>query len=107
MTKTDQVDLGIDFEARTVSRSGQVIELTPTEFDLLEILFRNRGTVVSRAAIWKHLYCELPDYTSNVIDVYVRYLRKKIDTNSTNPLIITCRGSGYMLRQEPNPRSNS
>src|SRR5436309_2466154 len=64
-------DLEIDLSARTVKRSGQVIELTPREFALLELLFRNRGSVVSRAMIWQHLYGEQPDYTSNVIDVYI------------------------------------
>jgi DNA-binding response OmpR family regulator len=91
-------DLEIDFEARTVRRSGQLIELTPREFALLELLFRNRGSVVSRAMIWQHLYDEEPDFTSNVIDVHIRYLRRKIDRGFDSPLILTRWGEGYLLR---------
>jgi DNA-binding response OmpR family regulator len=91
-------DLEIDFEARTVKRSGQVIELTPREFALMELLFRNRGRVVSRATIWQHLYKEEPNYSSNVIDVLIRYLRRKIDRGFAAPLILTRWGKGYLLR---------
>jgi len=91
-------DLELDVAARTVRRSDRVIELTPREFAVLELLFRNRGTVVSRARIWKHLYDEEPDFSSNVIDVLIRYLRRKIDEGFDSPLILTHRGRGYMLR---------
>jgi DNA-binding response OmpR family regulator len=94
----ERADLELDSTARTVRRCGQVIELTPQEYALLELLFRNCGDSVSRATIWRHLYNEEPDYSSNVIDVLIRYLRKKIDRGFDSPLILTRRGKGYLLR---------
>ena len=72
--------------------------MIPREFALLELLFRNRGRIVSRGAIWEHLYGEEPDFTPNVIDVYIRYLRKKFDHGFDPPLILTRWGKGYLLR---------
>ena len=76
------------------------VQLTPREYALLEFLARHRGRVVSRALIWSNLYDETDAGTSNVIDVYIRYLRRKIDRGFEPPLILTRRGVGYMLRAD-------
>jgi DNA-binding response OmpR family regulator len=94
------VDLEIDTSARTVRRAGKAVHLTPREYALLEFLAYHRGKVVSRAMIWEHLYDEHDENTSNVVDVYIRYLRNKIDKGFEPPLILTRWGEGYMLRGE-------
>jgi DNA-binding response OmpR family regulator len=91
-------DLEIDTAARTVKRGGQPIHLTPREFALLQFLAFHRGKVVSRSMIWEHLYDENDENTSNVVDVYIRYLRNKVDKGFEIPLILTRWGEGYMLR---------
>ncbi len=93
-------DLVIDTSSRTVKRAGQLISLTPREYGLLEFLAFHRGKVVTRTMIWEHLYDEHDESTSNVIDVYIRYLRNKIDKGFDPPLILTRWGEGYMLRGE-------
>ena len=91
-------DLEIDTTARAVKRGGKAIHLTPREYALLEFLAFHRGKVVTRSMIWEHLYDEQDENTSNVVDVYIRYLRNKIDKNFEPPLILTRWGEGYMLR---------
>jgi two-component system, OmpR family, response regulator len=91
-------DLEIDTAARSVKRAGQSIHLTPREFALLQFLAFHRGKVVTRSMIWEHLYDEYDENTSNVVDVYIRYLRTKIDKGFDIPLIMTRWGEGYMLR---------
>ena len=91
-------DLEIDTAARTVKRGGQAIHLTPREYALLQFLAFHRGKVVTRSMIWEHLYDEHDENTSNVVDVYIRYLRNKIDKGFEPPLILTRWGEGYMLR---------
>jgi DNA-binding response OmpR family regulator len=93
-------DLEIDTAARTIKRGGKTIHLTPREFALLEFLAFHRGKVVSRSMIWEHLYDEQDENTSNVVDVYIRYLRNKIDKGFEPPLILTRWGEGYLLRGE-------
>jgi DNA-binding response OmpR family regulator len=93
-------DLEIDTAARKVKRGGKVIHLTPREYALLEFLAFHRGRVVTRPMIWEHLYDEHDENTSNVVDVYIRYLRQKIDKGFEPPLILTRWGEGYMLRSE-------
>jgi DNA-binding response OmpR family regulator len=93
-------DLEIDTAARTVRRAGRAIELSPREFDLLVLLARRPGRVVSRAAIRAHLYGGQDAERSNVVDVYIGYLRDKLDRGSNNPLIQTRWGQGYLLRAE-------
>jgi len=93
-------DLEIDTAARTVRRAGKPIKLTPREYALLHYLAYHRGQVVSRSQIWEHLYDEHDENTSNVVDVYIRYLRTKIDKDFEPPLILTRWGEGYMLRGE-------
>lgn len=91
-------DLEIDTTARTIKRGGKSIHLTPREYALLEFLAFHRGKVVTRSMIWEHLYDEQDENTSNVVDVYIRYLRNKIDRNHEPALILTRWGEGYMLR---------
>src|SRR3989442_11893993 len=93
-------DLEIATAARTVQRAGQPIRLTPREYALLQFLAFHRGKVVSRSMIWEHLYDEHDENASNVVDVYIRYLRTKIDKGFEPPLILTRWGEGYMLRGE-------
>jgi DNA-binding response OmpR family regulator len=93
-------DLEIDTSARTVKRGGQAIHLTPREFALLQFLAFHRGKVVTRTMIWEHLYDEYDENTSNVVDVYIRYLRTKVDKGFEKPLILTRWGEGYMLLGE-------
>jgi DNA-binding response OmpR family regulator len=93
-------DLVIDTSARVVKRGDQEIRLTPREYALLEFLAFHRGKVVSRSMIWEHLYDEKDENTSNVVDVYIRYLRNKIDKGYDPPLILTRWGEGYLLRGE-------
>jgi len=95
-------DLQIDTTERTVERAGLAIRLTPREFDLLHFLAQHRGKPVSRAKIRDHVY-PAQKSRSNVVDVYVRYLRKKIDNGFDFPIILTCWGKGYMLRGEDKP----
>ena len=92
------LDLEIDTASRTVRRAGKAIHLTPREYALLEFLAYHRGRVVSRTMIWEHLYDEQDENTSNVVDVYIRYLRNKIDKGYDPPLILTRWGEGYLLR---------
>jgi DNA-binding response OmpR family regulator len=93
-------DLEIDTSTRTVKRAGQPIRLTRREYALLLCLAFHRGRVVSRTMIWEHLYNEQDDRPSNVVDVYIRYLRGKIDKGFDPPLILTRWGEGYLLRGE-------
>ena len=94
-------DLEIDTAAKTVRRAGQAIELSAREFNLLEYLAHRRGQVVSRADIYGHLYDRADETTSNVVDVYIGYLRNKIDRDHELKLIHTRRGLGYVLTAEP------
>jgi len=93
-------DLEIDTAARTVKRGGKQIKVTPREYSLLQFLAFHRGQVMSRSQIWEHLYDEHDENTSNVVDVYIRYLRTKIDKDFEPPLILTRWGEGYLLRGE-------
>ena len=93
-------DLEIDSASRNVRRGGQSIHLTPREFALLQFLASHSGQVVTRSMIWKHLYDEEDANSSNVVDVYIRYLRLKIDKGFEPPLILTRWGQGYLLRGE-------
>jgi DNA-binding response OmpR family regulator len=93
-------DLEINTASRSVRRSGQAIRLTPREFDLLALLAYHQGRVVSRSMIREHLYDAQEVDHSNVVDVYIRYLRNKIDKGFDKPLILTRWGQGYLLRAE-------
>jgi DNA-binding response OmpR family regulator len=90
-------DLEIDTARKSVRRAGRDIELSAREFSLLEYLAHRHGKVVSRAEIWEHLYDEHDEISSNVVDVYIGYLRNKIDRDFPTRLIQTRRGLGYVL----------
>ena len=93
-------DLVLDPARRTVVRGTRRIELTLREFSLLEYLMRNRDRVVTRSTIIDRVWNYTFDSETNVVDVYVNYLRKKIDTDSEPKLIHTVRGVGYMMKVE-------
>lgn len=93
-------DLTVDTAAKTVNRAGQPIKLTAREFNLLELLIRHQGRVLSRGEIAEHTWEEAFDAGSNVIDVYVNYLRNKVDKGFSKKLIHTVVGMGYVLREE-------
>jgi two-component system, OmpR family, response regulator len=91
-------DLVIDLISRAASRRGKDIPLFPREFQLLEYLVRNEGRVVSRAMLLQHVWDLHFDPSTNIIDVYVGRVRRKVDGEQAYPLIHTVRGVGYCLR---------
>ncbi len=93
-------DLTLDPAKRTVKRGGEVIPLTNREFALLEYFMRNPERVLTRTMIAEHVWDYSFDSATNVIDVYVNYLRKKIDTGRERKLIHTLRGVGYVLKAD-------
>ncbi len=90
-------DLEIDLVSRQVTRGGKSIHLTAREFMLLQYLATREGQVVSRSEISKHLYGQDDEASSNVVDVYIGYLRNKIDKPYDKKLIHTRRGAGYQM----------
>ena len=90
-------DLEIDTARRLAARDGRPLPLTPTEYALLELLALRRGRVVSRDQILGHLYDSLAEVSSNVIEVLVCSLRKKVQPDGAAPVIVTRRGSGYLI----------
>ncbi len=99
-TTLSLADLSMDTLTRTVTRGGKEIELTSKEFALLEYFLRHPGQVFTREQIISHIWNFDFDNDSNIVDVYVRYLRRKIDDDSATPLIHTIRGTGYTLREK-------
>jgi len=93
-------DLELDQRTRKVSRAGKEIELTPTEYSLLEYLMLNVGQVVTRTMISEHVWNDDFESFSNVINVYINYLKKKIDNGHKKQLIHSMRGVGYSLKDE-------
>lgn len=93
-------DLTVDISAKRVTRRNREIRLSSREFALLEYMIKNAGRVLSREQIENNLYNFDYEGGTNVIDVYIRYLRKKIDEGFDDKLIHTVRGSGYVLREE-------
>jgi len=92
-------DLSVDLVGRTVTRAGKRIDLSPNEFALLAYLARNSGGVLSRTMILAHVWDMNQDPMTNVIDVHINRLRKKVDVGFATPLIHTVRGVGYVLRE--------
>jgi two-component system, OmpR family, copper resistance phosphate regulon response regulator CusR len=93
-------DLELDSDSKLVTRQGKVIELTAKEFLLLEYLMRNQGKVLSRGDIAEKIWDISFDTGTNVIDLYIYYLRKKIDKDFTPKLIHTQVGMGYVLKEK-------
>lgn len=93
-------DLTLDPARRLASRGGEKIDLTPKEFALLAYFMRNSGRVLTRTMISEHVWDYDFDTMTNIIDVYVNYLRKKIEAGREPKLIHTVRGAGYVLKAE-------
>jgi len=93
-------DMVMDLSAHTVTRGGNLISLSQREYALLEVLVRNKDIVLTRDKIEHHIWNFDFAGGSNIIDVYIRYLRKKIDAGFSVKLIHTVRGSGYVLKEE-------
>lgn len=91
-------DLKLDTTTLKVERDGKPIDLTATEFKLLEYLMVHQGMVMSRESILDHIWMYSPDVESRVVDVYIGYLRKKVDTGFKKKLINSVRGFGYSIR---------
>ncbi|MBS5724354.1 MAG: response regulator transcription factor [Clostridiales bacterium] len=93
-------DLTMDTASHTVQRGGKEIALSAKEYAMLEYLMHNKGVVLSREKIEDHVWNFDYEGGTNVVDVYIRYLRKKIDDGQEKKLIHTVRGRGYVLREE-------
>lgn len=92
-------DLSLNLITRDVRRGGQPIDLAPREFNLLELLMRSPGRVYTRTQILEHVWGYDFDPQTNVVDVYIRRVRQKIDSDSGTPMIQTVRGVGYRIPQ--------
>ncbi len=97
-TRLTVADLELDQLTHKVTRAGKEVELTSTEYALLEYLMLNAGQVVTRTMISEHVWSDDLDAFSNVVNVYISYLRKKIDNGAKKKLIHSIRGTGYSLK---------
>lgn len=93
-------DLTMDIAGHAVRRGDKIIDLTSKEYALLQYLMRNKGRTLSRMQIAEHVWNYDFDCSSNIVDVYIRYLRTKVDNDFDKKLIHTIRGAGYMLREK-------
>lgn len=91
-------DLAINTASHEVKRGGIVVKMSSREYAILEYMAYNKNKVLSRSDITAHVYDESFDKDSNIVDVYINYLRKKIDSGHSRKLIVTVRGAGYMLK---------
>jgi DNA-binding response OmpR family regulator len=101
--QTDVLQLGnlaLNTSTRTASLNGEAVNLTATEYRLLEFMLQNRGRVLSRMELLENVWGIDFNMSTNVVDVYVNYLRKKIDTNPDQKLIHTMIGMGYILKED-------
>lgn len=99
-TKLKMADLELDIDAHLVTRAGKLISLTAREYALLEYLMRNAGRIVNRIDILQHVWELNFDTNTNIVDVYINYLRRKIDKGFEPKLLHTVIGMGYRLRDE-------
>ncbi len=95
-------DLELNKKTFEVKRGEENIQLTPQEFKLLEYLMNNQGRILTREMILNRVWLYSPDIETRVVDVYMGYLRKKIDDNSDKKLLKSVRGFGYMIKSEDN-----
>ncbi len=93
-------DLTLDTTTHIAKRGEKIIELTAKEYAMLEYFLRNKGILLTRSQIIEHVWNYDFDYNSNVVEVYIRYLRRKIDDGFKTKLIHTLRGSGYILKEK-------
>lgn len=98
-SKISVADLSVDLDTREVKRAGRLISLTPKEYDLLLYLIMNKNKVASRDNILLNVWGYEYEGETNVLDVYVRHLRKKVDEDFPSPLIHTVRGIGFTIRE--------
>ena len=103
-TSTDEIlkvgDLTLNSKTMEVSRGGKHIQLTPQEFKLLQYLMSNKGRILTREMILSRIWLYSSDVETRVVDVYMGYLRKKIDQGTTQKLLHSVRGFGYVLKEE-------
>ncbi len=99
--RIEVADLVVDVASRTVSRAGVELRLTAREFDLLRYLAERKGQVVERARLLRAVWDTARDPGTNVVEVYVSYLRAKVDKGFEIPLLHTVRGVGYVLEERP------
>jgi DNA-binding response OmpR family regulator len=92
-------DLLLDKKKIQVTRAGKQIELTPLEFKLLTYLMENKGAVLSREMILNRIWSTSPDVETRVVDVYIGYLRRKVDEGFKTPLLHSIRGFGYTIKE--------
>jgi two-component system response regulator MprA len=92
-------DLTMDVNKREVKRGGKVLDLTKTEFDLLHILLEQKDIVLSREYLYEHIWGFSFETNSKSLDVYIGYLRRKLDDSGDEKLLHTVRGVGYVMRQ--------
>lgn len=93
-------NIEVNTETVEVKRDGKVVDLTRTEFELLRYLAENKDKVLTREMILSRIWSSDPDIETRVVDVYIGYLRKKLDNNHKKPLIVSKRGYGYVIRDE-------
>ena len=93
-------DLQLDVDGRRATRAGRVLDLSRTEFDLLELLVRNAGVVLSRDVIYERVWAGELESDSKTLDVYIGYLRRKTEIDGRSRLVHTVRGVGYVAREE-------
>jgi heavy metal response regulator len=105
--KLQVADLNLDCIRRKVTRGTETIDLAPKEFGILEYMMRNRGRPLSRTMIVEHVWDMDYDGLTNIVDVYIRHLRSKIDDRSAQKLIQTVRGIGYMIEAPERPAEKS
>ncbi len=98
-TKLTVGNLELDTKTLEVKRGEEAIQLTPKEFKLLEYLMRNTGRILTREMILNRIWLYSPDIETRVVDVYMGYLRKKIDNSNSHKLIHSVRGFGYMIKE--------
>ncbi|MDD5622597.1 MAG: response regulator transcription factor [Actinomycetota bacterium] len=99
-------DLKLDTVTREVKRGDRSIELTSKEYSILEYFLKNKNRVLTKSQIAEHVWNYDFEYNSNIVEVYIRYLRRKIDEDFKNKLIHTIRGGGYVLRDESKKTDN-
>lgn len=98
-TKLRVGDLELDTKTLTVSKNGEQLQLTPQEFKLLQYLMSNQGRILTREMILNRVWLYSPDIETRVVDVYMGYLRKKIDSDNPKKLLHSVRGFGYMIKE--------
>lgn len=99
-TRRSISDLDLDLETHEVKRAGKPITLSPTEFKLLDYLLTNKGKVITREMILNKIWAASPDIETRSVDIYIGYLRKKIDEGHKQKLIHSIRGFGYIIKEE-------